>query len=563
VVERGSTLTKSSVASAPEADARPSYVGRTFQHFRIVDQLGAGGMGVVYRAIDDKLGRSVALKVLGSRYVVDERNRELIRREARSAAALNHPNIASIYDLHDTSEGAFYVMELVDGTTLRARGKVPVDQALRWARQIASALAHAHAARIVHRDLKPDNIMITRAGDVKLLDFGLAKVLELADVAPIAADDRADVGTASTCVSSKTEGRIVGTPNYMAPEQARGEPVDERADVFAFGAILYEMLAGRPPFERSGMPSGEASSGDWTISTSRRSLAPSRRIDRLVTECLAFDRLARPRDGADLVAAIDRCLRSPRGARRIAMLAITIIAVVGIIGVALLRSKTSEQRRPSIEFGGEQPIASATNAFGGPRLLRGGRVLSVVAGELQVQELGGTAVARIPSPDGSKVLDGDVVAGDVATIATGSPNACQIWRVQISSRVWKRLGTVADCTTSKWMSSDGQRIALAFGGDGSWSATRPPERRSGRGRSWPTPPCSRPTAGALESATIEGWPCWTAIPATRSSARPRTRGLGSTRTACCIRRPRPSPVRDSISRTSSSWSSRRTRLAPC
>ena len=305
-------------------------VGRSLLHFRVVARLGEGGMGVVYRAIDEKLRRAVALKVLGPRYLVDERNKELIFREARSAAALAHPNIAAIYEVHDGPDGAFYVMELVEGETLRARiereGKLSVDEALRWGLQIARALARAHESGVVHRDHKADNVMIASSGEVKLLDFGLAKVVDVEDAAfPEATGDlpggpAALAPTMAASGRSTEHGRVMGTPAYMAPEQARGELVDARADVFAFGVVLYEMVTGVRPFaHREGVPWswGDGRSGDWTPRARVRELAPraSRDIEQLVQRCTAFDREARFADGAALVTAIEACRRRDRSRR--------------------------------------------------------------------------------------------------------------------------------------------------------------------------------------------------------------------------------------------------------
>ncbi len=327
-----STLATSAVPSYPTPTPHIDLVGRSLLHFRVLGRLGAGGMGVVYKAFDEKLRRTVALKVLGPRYVVDDRNKELILHEARSAAGLNHPNIASIYELHETAEGAFYVMELVDGETLRARiahARLPIDLGLRLAMQIARALAHAHEAGIVHRDLKSDNVMITRAGDIKLLDFGLAKVVALAQLTAtsdtIAHDATAVRGTIGG------HGRVVGTPSYMAPEQARGEDVDARADVFAFGVVLYEMLTGALPFaKRAGLPSGDSTSGDWKIAVPFSKLVPRapRAIEPLVQRCLAFDGGARYANGAALVRVLEPILATQRHWKRYAAaIAVPLVAV--------------------------------------------------------------------------------------------------------------------------------------------------------------------------------------------------------------------------------------------
>jgi serine/threonine-protein kinase len=216
-------------------------IGRTLSHYQIVGEIGAGGMGVVYRAKDTLLERFVALKILPADAVADEARRRRFLHEARAASALNHPNIVGIHDiLHDEGVDAI-VMELVDGKSLQQRlanGALPAGQALSIARQMADALAAAHAAGIVHRDLKPANVMVTDRGQVKVLDFGIAKL----DASRASTDD----GTHTAPLT--VMGSILGTAAYMSPEQARGEPVDGRTDVFSLGVVLFEMLSGRSPF---------------------------------------------------------------------------------------------------------------------------------------------------------------------------------------------------------------------------------------------------------------------------------------------------------------------------
>ena len=199
-------------------------------HYRIVSKLGEGGMGAVYRATDTKLNRDVAIKVLPESFANDPGRLARFAREAQVLASLNHPNIAAIYGVEDRA----LVMELVEGEPLQ--GPVSVETALEYAKQIAEALEAAHEKEIMHRDLKPANIMITAAGTVKLLDFGLAKA---ADSAPAPGD--ATISPTIT-MSPTTAGVILGTAAYMAPEQARGKPVDRRADIWAFGVVLHEML---------------------------------------------------------------------------------------------------------------------------------------------------------------------------------------------------------------------------------------------------------------------------------------------------------------------------------
>ncbi len=207
-------------------------IGRTVTHYRIQEKLGGGGMGVVYRAEDLKLGRTVALKFLPPETVRDDEAKRRFFHEARAAAALDHPNICTVYEVDETPEGeVFLAMACYDGETLKdriARGPLPTAEAVRIALRACDGLVRAHQRGIVHRDIKPANIMLTADGTVKIVDFGLAKL-------------------AGQTALTRT-GTTLGTVTYMAPEQARGAAVDGRADVWALGAVLYEMLTGRPPF---------------------------------------------------------------------------------------------------------------------------------------------------------------------------------------------------------------------------------------------------------------------------------------------------------------------------
>jgi len=216
-------------------------IGRTVSHYEIVEQIGEGGMGVVYKARDTVLPRHVALKVLPLQDA-DEERRQRFLREAKTSSALNHPHIITIHDVVSEDDADYIVMEYIEGDTLADRlrgGPLPLPDALRFAAEAAEGIATAHGAGIVHRDLKPANLMISASGHVKVLDFGLARLTGLTEVGEN--DDTATVQRTRT-------GTLLGTFNYMSPEQARGEAVDERSDIFSLGVVLYEMLTGERPF---------------------------------------------------------------------------------------------------------------------------------------------------------------------------------------------------------------------------------------------------------------------------------------------------------------------------
>src|SRR5690606_30939502 len=216
--------------------------GTRFGPYEIVSPLGAGGMGEVYRARDTRLGREVAVKVLPAHTSADPKALARFEQEARVVAALSHPNLVAIHDVGNVDGTAFAVMELLEGATLRDRmasAEIGLTRAVEWSLQIAQGLAAAHEREIVHRDLKPENVFVTQTGNVKILDFGLAR---RASVEPL-------VRGAQT-PSLTGAGIVIGTVGYLSPEQARGFPADHRSDIFAFGLVLYELITGRRAFER-------------------------------------------------------------------------------------------------------------------------------------------------------------------------------------------------------------------------------------------------------------------------------------------------------------------------
>src|SRR5258707_8407664 len=224
--------------------------GASLSHYRIVSKLGAGGMGEVYLAQDTRLDRKIALKILPADLAANQDRMRRFTQEAKAAAALNHPNIATIHEIGESDGVNFIAMEFIDGATLREKihqEQTDLRKLLRYLQQVSEGLAKAHAAGIVHRDLKPDNIMITRDGHVKILDFGLAKLIERR---PMSDGDSSEVATALMPQQS-SPGAIIRTVGYMSPEQAQGKTkeIDQRSDIFSFGCILFEAATGKKPFE--------------------------------------------------------------------------------------------------------------------------------------------------------------------------------------------------------------------------------------------------------------------------------------------------------------------------
>ena len=331
--------------------------------YEILSALGAGGMGVVYRARDTRLGRDVAIKLLPETESSDPDWRARFEREARALASLNHPNIAAIYGLEEApaqgggASTTGIVMELVDGETLADRlqgGPLPLDEALTVAEQIADALDAAHQNGIIHRDLKPANVKITPAGTVKLLDFGLAKFL---------ADPAGDTVTLSAVTARAV---VLGTPAYMAPEQAEGKPLDRRVDVWAFGVLLYEMVTGERPFRGESLQETFAAvlSADLEWAKVPPALQP------LLRACLERNRLKRLRDIGDYRFLLTSCDAVPVAARPAPRrsLLIALGAVAAVAAVAFFAGKSLTTNRASSP---SAPIRLSTMLPAGVSVTRG------------------------------------------------------------------------------------------------------------------------------------------------------------------------------------------------
>jgi TolB-like protein len=322
-------LTPAAVARAIGDEAPATMTGRRFGPYVVHERIGAGGMGEVYRARDDRLARDVAIKVLPGALAADPERSARFQREARVLASLDHPHIGAIYGVEESEGVCALVLGLIDGETLAeriARGPLPVADALDYARQIAGALEAAHDKGVIHRDLKPANIKITRAGVVKVLDFGLAKTEQLAD-------DRAALPT-----QTRT-GVVMGTPAYMSPEQARGYAVDKRTDIWAFGCVLYAMLTGRDAFAGATPSDTLAAILEREPDCGALPAATPARIAQLLARCFDKDPQRRLRDVGEARVAIEEAQRAGAVGRwtpsfLAGVVVLVVIAAVIVAGLA-------------------------------------------------------------------------------------------------------------------------------------------------------------------------------------------------------------------------------------
>lgn len=328
-----------------------SIVGKKISHYRILNKLGGGGMGVVYKAKDTTLDRDVALKFLPSDVARDPQALERFQREARAASALNHPHICTIHDYGTCERGPFLVMEALEGSTLKQRiGGQPLslESVFELGIQIAKALEAAHTKGVLHRDITPSNVFVTRRGEAKLLDFGLAKL------AGATADNLASQGATVTEPSKDltVPGSLMGTAPYMSPEQILGEPVDARSDLFSFGAVLYEMATGQPPF------SGETVERIREAVLSMEPASPRKLNPRLppglegvIVKALQKERSARYQNASDVLRDLNEFHRAKQRRKvwitRAAVAVLTLlVGIAGVVGTFL--SKNSINEAPNI-----------------------------------------------------------------------------------------------------------------------------------------------------------------------------------------------------------------------
>jgi Tol biopolymer transport system component len=413
------------VPGGVELSSDADLIGQDIGDYRVVSRLGSGGMGEVFRAHDSRLGRDVAIKVLPANLSRDPERLWRLQREARLLASLNHPNIGAIYGLEGAAAAPALILELVEGPTLadviaRAGRGMKIDDVLSVARQIADALEAAHEKGVIHRDLKPANVKFARDGTVKVLDFGVAKAL---------ADDDAgrDAHDSPVTRSATRHGIVVGTPSYMSPEQARGEAVDKRSDIWAFGCVLFEMLTGRPTFE--GTTTSETLAAVLEREPDWRSLPESTPagIRRLLARCLERSPKRRLRDIGDARLELEEQEKpqtvEPGATRSSALPWILAGAGASLLVVAAVLWPRPQEIPQRVEFALDAPVGHAL------------------------------ADVPVPSPDGRRVL----------LLARASSGETSLWVRAIESSSLQRIPGTENAAQPFW-SPDGQSVGFAADG---------------------------------------------------------------------------------------------------
>ncbi|HEY2014972.1 MAG TPA: serine/threonine-protein kinase, partial [Bryobacteraceae bacterium] len=342
-----------------------SLIGRCVSHYRIVEKLGAGGMGVVYKAEDIRLQRFVALKFLPEEIARDRQALVRFQREARAASALNHANICTIYDVEEHNQQPVIVMELLEGESLQQRIRerpIPTDGLVDLAIQLSDALEAAHEKAIIHRDIKPANIFVTRRGQAKILDFGLAKT------DPVSGETAAPTVTIETQLTGS--GSVLGTVSYMSPEQVRAKPLDTRTDLFSFGVVLYEMATGKLPFR------GESSGMIFDSILNRAPVPPVRlnpdlpaELERIIDKCLEKDRNLRYQHASEIRTDLQRLKRDSgrtTGPKPIARRWTINLPIAALVVAAVIASYFYFHRPPKLTDKDTLLLADFTNTTGDP-----------------------------------------------------------------------------------------------------------------------------------------------------------------------------------------------------
>ncbi len=395
----------------------PLEIGTRLAHYDVTALIGEGGMGQVYQATDTKLNRQVALKILPEAFAADPDRLARFQREAQVLASLNHPNIAQIHGIEEEEGTRALVLELVEGPTLADRiskGPIPLDEALPIAKQIAEALEAAHEAGVIHRDLKPANIKVREDGTVKVLDFGLAKAFQ-----PTTGSDPSESPTLTATATAL--GVVLGTAAYMSPEQARGKLVDKRADVWAFGAVLFEMLTGQKPFVGDDVSDTLALvlkfEPEWDALPAE---APAR-IRQLIRTCLQKDPKRRVHDVADVRLALEGAFEAAASVVSIPVpqlrtwRPIVAVALVGVGALAVGLAIGNVVHSPETERG----VLRVVVTVGGDIVLASDPWQTGIA----ISPDGATLLYRAQGADGTTSLYRRPLAGANAEQLRGTENA--------------------------------------------------------------------------------------------------------------------------------------------